>query len=100
VEQLEVIGEAQDGDSAMKLFDETHPDALVLDLGIPGKSGYEVLLHVKTGDPDAVVMILTNHSDPFARDRCRAEGADFFLDKVTEFESVVPIFTRLVEQRK
>jgi len=100
VDQLEVIGEAGDGDSAMKLFGETHPDALVLDLGIPGKSGFEVLLQVKTRNPDTVVMILTNRADTFIRERCQAARADFFLEKATEFEMVAPIFKRLVEQRK
>jgi len=100
VDQLEVIGEAGDGDSAMKLFDETHPDALVLDLGIPGKSGFEVLRQVKTGNPDTVVMILTNHADTFIRERCQTARADFFLEKATEFEMVAQIFKRLVEQRR
>lgn len=39
VETLQVIGEALDGDNAIRSFDEFRPDAVVLDLSIPGKSG-------------------------------------------------------------
>lgn len=55
----EVAGEAEEGDTAVKVFAAVRPDAVFLDLIMPGKSGMEVLAEIRKIDPKAKVIIVT-----------------------------------------
>lgn len=58
-----------------------------------------MLKHIKAVNRETIVMMLTNHTDEFVRNRCLAAGADFFLNKAIEFEQVPHIFRRLSDPR-
>jgi two-component system response regulator NreC len=60
---IEVIGEAGNGEEALRLTQELHPDVLVLDLNMPGLGGLGVLKKIKQVDPTAKVLILTMYSE-------------------------------------
>lgn len=55
----EVVGEAGDGDGAIKAFTELRPDLVLLDIIMPGKSGIEVLQDIRKIDPKAKVVLVT-----------------------------------------
>lgn len=55
----EVAGEAEEGDTAIKVFAAVRPDAVFLDLIMPGRSGMEVLGEIRKIDPKAKVIIVT-----------------------------------------
>jgi len=55
----EVLGEAEDSDSALKAYAELKPEVVFLDLILPGKSGLEILEEIRSMDPSAKVVILT-----------------------------------------
>lgn len=63
-EDIAVIGEADHGDDAVKLFRQHHPQVVMMDLQLPGRNGIEVTRDLLTIDPDARVMIFST----FARD--------------------------------
>ena len=98
LEQVEIVGPAEDGDEALRLFDESHPDVVLLDLGLPRRNGLEVLLEVRKRVESCVVVVLTNHDLPDFRNACLRAGADFFLRKSTEFEHVLEIVRGLVQR--
>ena len=52
---------AHDGEQALKAVEEGEPDAMVLDLRMPGIDGIEVLRRVKKKHPDVAVVVLTGH---------------------------------------
>jgi two-component system chemotaxis response regulator CheY len=54
-----VVGEAGDGDEAVKAFLELRPDVVLLDIIMPGKSGMEVLEEIRGLDPEAKVFMVT-----------------------------------------
>ncbi len=56
---LLVIGEAADGDEAIRRFETLRPDLVVLDLRMPGKTGHEVTRHIRQLDPAARVLMLS-----------------------------------------
>lgn len=67
------------------------PDLILLDLGLPRISGYQVLKELKTQRPFASIMIviLTASRNPLDRKQCAALGADSFLSKphnIQEYE--------------
>ena len=55
----EVVGEAEDGDEALKVYAAVKPDVVFLDLILPGKSGAEILDDILKLDPGAKVVIIT-----------------------------------------
>ncbi|HEY4278931.1 MAG TPA: response regulator [Conexibacter sp.] len=55
-----VVGEAQDGASALRLAEQVHPDAVMLDVGLPDISGFEIARAL--GD-DADVLLVSSDAD-------------------------------------
>jgi DNA-binding NarL/FixJ family response regulator len=94
---IEIIGKAQDVDEATNSIQRLKPDAVILDIQMPGGSGIDILKHIKKEQPATVVIILTNYPYPQYRQRCMDEGADFFFDKSTEFDKITRVFKQLVQ---
>ena len=86
-----VVGPAEDGHQARDLFQHDRPDAVVLDLQLPGINGLDLLAQFKREHPARVVMVLTTYAFPEFRQRCVRLGADYFFNKATEFERVTDV---------
>src|SRR5687767_13442038 len=74
---------AADGRTGIEIARAEHPDAIVLDLMMPGVNGYDVLDAVRhSSDLDEVpVLVLTAVTLSRDRERCLAEGADAVMTK-------------------
>ena len=97
VKEIEIIGQATNPFDAINGIRTLHPDAVILDLQMPGGSGIGVLLSVKRDHSAPVVLVLTNYPYPQYRKKCMEAGADFFFDKSTEFERVPEVLNRLIQ---
>jgi DNA-binding NarL/FixJ family response regulator len=62
-EDMELVGEARDGRTALKLAIELDPDIAVLDISMPGLSGTKVAEHLRAACPHCKVLALTVHED-------------------------------------
>lgn len=82
------VDQAGNPAEAMAAVERQEPDAVVLDLHMPGGSGLDVLEHLRGRDVRPLVIVLTNHADDHYRRRCLDGGADHFLDKSSEFDRV------------
>ena len=84
---LEQIGHevsvAYDGENAVRLAEEFRPQAILLDLGMPGIDGYEVCRRIRqlSWGPAAVIAALTGWSRDEDKDRSEKAGFDRFLVK-------------------
>ncbi len=67
--------EAEDGASALRIYDRETPDVVLLDLGMPGMSGEDALRALRGRDPDVCVVILTGDIDDARVATARALGA-------------------------
>ena len=83
-----IVGEAATVASALGLFREHRPDAVVLDLHLAEGVGYTVLEEIKQTHPACEVIVLTNFAIPEYRTRCRILGADHFFEKSKDFERI------------
>jgi two-component system response regulator NreC len=60
---MSIVGETADGESALRMTEETHPDVVVMDISMPGMSGLDGVRRVKESVPDTQVVVLTMHED-------------------------------------
>ena len=57
---IQVIGEAADGQEAVKQVSELNPDVILMDLVMPGLDGIQAIQQIKANRPDAKVLVLTS----------------------------------------
>jgi len=77
------VASAVDGITGLEQINETQPTVVVLDIGLPGLDGWEVLSRLRA-NPDSAevkVLVLTAHAQPEMADRAAQGGADAFMTK-------------------
>jgi DNA-binding NarL/FixJ family response regulator len=94
----QLVGQAGDVPEAVRGIRKTKPDALILDLQMPGGSGLDVLRAVRTEYPHLHVLICTNFPYPQYREECLTAGASFFIDKSSEFGKIPLILRELIQK--
>jgi DNA-binding NarL/FixJ family response regulator len=79
--QIRVIGEAADGEQGLTMYRALRPDVMLLDLRLPGTSGFEVLTRVRREFADARVVVLSNYQGSEDVYRAVRSGAAGYLTK-------------------
>jgi DNA-binding NarL/FixJ family response regulator len=92
---VELAGHASDAMEAIRCIQRIKPDAVILDFQMPGGSGLDVLRAIGPDHPGLCVLICTNYPYPQYREECLGAGANFFLDKFSEFEKIPAILRGL-----
>ena len=95
MEDVTVVGEAASAQEAVAGILRTHPDSVLLDLNLMGRTGLDVMRAVRPSAPDIAFVVLTNHSEPQYRKACFDAGARYFLDKSGEFERVREVIAEI-----
>lgn len=90
-ETIELVGCAENGLQGCQMFVALRPDVVLLDLRLPGLSGFDLIRLFRRERPDCVVIVLTTFADDAIRARCLNLGADYFFDKVTQLDQVVEL---------
>jgi DNA-binding NarL/FixJ family response regulator len=93
VEDVEVVGEAQDGGEAIRQVEALRPDVVLIDLNMPVMDGYQATRQIKARFPACRVIALTIHGDETARERASQAGVDEFILKGTPIDSLVRALT-------
>jgi DNA-binding NarL/FixJ family response regulator len=78
---LEVVGEAQDGEEAVKLTKQLSPNVVLMDLRMPGMSGVAATAQIKERMPDANVLVLSTYDSSADILRAVEAGATGYLLK-------------------
>ncbi len=84
-----VVGEAADGDAAMKQTLALLPDVLLLDLNMPGKGGLEILPTVRQEAPNVKVLILTGREEDWYIMRAMRAGAHGYVLKTGDEQELL-----------
>jgi DNA-binding NarL/FixJ family response regulator len=98
VPDAQLVGQAGDVPEAVRGIQKVKPDALILDLQMPGGSGLDVLRAIRADHPRLYVLIFTNYPYPQYREECLTAGANVFLDKSAEFEKIPAILRELIHK--
>ncbi|MFZ2855760.1 MAG: response regulator transcription factor [Rhodocyclaceae bacterium] len=76
-----VLGEAESGEVALRLYAELAPDLLVMDVSMPGIGGLAALERLRAHHPNARVLMLSAHQDSVIPLRALKAGALGYLSK-------------------
>ena len=78
---IEVVGAAADGEQAMVLVAEHHPDAILLDLHMPVLDGIGATRRLTAAHPDVAIVVLTTYADDSSVLEALHAGARSYLTK-------------------
>jgi DNA-binding NarL/FixJ family response regulator len=81
VDELTVSGEAADGEAVHRLLNESSADLLILDLGMPGVSGFQFIANLRAEWPELRVLVLTANVEPRSVRAAFSAGANGYLTK-------------------
>lgn len=85
---IEVVAEAEDGRTTVRLAEALKPDVVVMDITMPGLNGVDATIQITTGVPGVKVLVLSMHSDrSFLIEMFRA-GASGYLSKDCALEEL------------
>lgn len=96
LEKLEIIDIAPNGYEGIEKYWRYKPDLVILDIRLPILNGIEVLQKIRKAKNRTRIIILTNYNNSYFKEACISEGADYFLDKSTEFEKVYEIINEML----
>ncbi len=98
---FEVI-EASDGDEAIRQVLENRPDLVILDVMMPGQSGWEVCRSIRETESlkGTGVIMLTGVGERMNEMTSPLYGADAYLDKPFEFEALDALVTQVLQKRQ
>src|SRR6266545_8433033 len=80
-DDIEVVGEADSGEKVFPLVGQTGPDAVLLDVRMPGMDGLAVLEHIRERYPSVAVIMLSGVDDPALVRAALERGAAAFVLK-------------------
>jgi DNA-binding NarL/FixJ family response regulator len=78
---VEVVGDAVDGEEGVRMTLELDPDVVLMDLRMPVLGGLEAAGQIRDRRPDVPVIILTAYDDPALKDGAERSGAYAYLVK-------------------
>lgn len=90
---LHVVGEAGDGDEAVRLAERLLPDVVLMDVTMPVLDGIQATRRLRSRLPRTPVIMLTMHGEEHLRDEAVAAGACGFLTKDCSMQEVVGAVT-------
>jgi DNA-binding NarL/FixJ family response regulator len=87
--EVEVVGEAADGQKAIQQAEALKPDVVLMDLEMPVLDGWEALRQIKQRKLATRVVALSIHVDQESTGRALQAGADVVLPKGVKFETLL-----------
>lgn len=88
-QDIEVVGEAEDGLEVVKLAKKLEPDIVILDIGMPTMNGIQATQHIVAEVPNTRVLALSMHSDHQFVVKMLQAGASGYLLKDCAFEELI-----------
>lgn len=85
---------AENVGEAIAILNKLKFDYLILDIQMPGGSGFDVLKVAKKKVEAPKVIMLTNYATAAYRNRAIKEGADYFFDKSTDYEELIKVIQK------
>ena len=89
------VGEAGSSAEAMDLLDQTDRDLAVVEIQMPVPEGLETIAALRRRSSDLKIVVCSFHGDAATKERALAQGADTYLDKPVNAQSLAAALRRL-----
>lgn len=97
---IEIVGEAGTGEQAIRLNRELEPDVILMDIGLPGLSGFETSERIMNARPDVRIIALTAHTQPPFPARLLEMGAAGFLTKACDADELIGAIRKVYDGQR
>ncbi|HWM40601.1 MAG TPA: response regulator transcription factor [Streptomyces sp.] len=98
--EITVLGEAEDGESAIQATLRHQPDVLVIDLEMPGVDGLGAVSAIHRARPEQVVLMLTRHARPGVLRKALKLGVQGFVSKSAEPAHIASVIKKLHDGKR
>lgn len=88
-EDMRIVAETANGAEALKLFQEHRPAVTLMDLRLPGQSGFEAIRQIRAAAPEARIVVLTNYDGSEDVHRALDLGATGYLTKDASAQELI-----------
>jgi len=93
---LMVCGTADKAEDALTEIARLHPDVIIVDIGLRGKSGLELIRFLTDQNPDELILVLSMHDEAVYASRALKAGARGYVSKRETTEKVIAAIRRLL----
>jgi DNA-binding NarL/FixJ family response regulator len=98
--QIEVVGQAANAAEAIGKAKQLKPDVVLLDIRLPGKSGWDVCQGLSAVLPDVKVIMLTSYEDEDYLFKALRAGARGYLVKTAGYDEIVSAIVAVAEGKR
>jgi NarL family two-component system response regulator LiaR len=98
--QIEVVGQAANAAEGIGKAKQLKPDVVLLDIRLPGKSGWEVCQALSAVLPDVKVIMLTSYQDEDYLFKALRAGARGYLVKTAGYDEIVEAIVAVAEGKR
>jgi DNA-binding NarL/FixJ family response regulator len=99
-EELEIIGEAADGEAALELVAKMCPDVLITDLRMPKAQGMEIILKAKQLSPETKIIVFSMYEGKAYAYSAFKAGADSYISKDSEMHNLYAAIRTVSEGKR
>jgi DNA-binding NarL/FixJ family response regulator len=100
LEWVEVIGSAQDGQTAVAMVAEHKPDVVLMDMMMLGTGGLEATRQIKAAAHPPTVILMSHFDDAEHRDQALCAGADKFVSKMSFLDDIATSLKAMALQQE
>lgn len=97
---IEIVGDAQNGEEALKLIKKHNPAVVLLDMKMPGMDGWEVICRLKKTHPEIKVIALTSVNSETMPSKVLQLGAMGYLTKTSTAEEILEAIQSVSQGKK
>lgn len=92
---IHVVAEADSGEEACRLYEQCHPNVVIMDLNMPGIGGMEAISRIRAKDPKAIILVFSMHDSNTMVMRVLEAGAAGYISKSSAASQMVEAVTQV-----
>lgn len=98
--KIDVIGETDNGKTAIEIAKEKKPDVIVLDIILPEVDGFEVIERTREIYPDTKIIVVSSLNSSSFVQRAMNSGVEYFMVKPIDISLIIKRITEITERKE